>query len=117
MKTDLPSTRIKAILSELFPYGQHTASDLFITVCAYLDEQHQAIQRGNDLIRSMGADMPPQPVQLAEMIYCAFCGLSPPKVKRLIAGPSVYVCDGCVRLLSEIVDEEQAKEAGETSDG
>ncbi len=38
---------------------------------------------------------------------CSFCGKPQDQVKRLIAGPNVYICDECVELCSEIVEEEQ----------
>lgn len=37
---------------------------------------------------------------------CSFCGKSQDQVKRLIAGPEVFICDECVRLCQEIIDEE-----------
>ncbi len=40
-------------------------------------------------------------------LYCSFCGKSQHEVKRLIAGPSVFICDECVDLCNEIIVEEQ----------
>ena len=41
--------------------------------------------------------------------HCSFCGKSQDQVKRLIAGPgAVYICDECVELCREIIDEEVA---------
>ena len=37
---------------------------------------------------------------------CSFCGKSQEQVKRLVAGPGVYICDECIELCSEIIDEE-----------
>ena len=50
----------------------------------------------------------------AELIKCAFCGKSQKQVKKLIAGPGVHICDECIELCNEIVDEEfgQAAEVG-----
>ena len=43
-------------------------------------------------------------------LYCSFCGKSEHEVRKLIAGPSVYVCDECVELCNDIIREElQAK--------
>ena len=39
-------------------------------------------------------------------LYCSFCGKSQHEVRKLIAGPSVYVCDECVELCNEIIREE-----------
>ena len=46
-------------------------------------------------------------------LYCSFCGKSQHEVKKLIAGPSVFVCDECVDLCNEIILEE---ETGSTND-
>lgn len=40
------------------------------------------------------------------MLYCSFCGKRQDQVKRLIAGPHVYICDECIGLCSEIIEEE-----------
>jgi len=39
-------------------------------------------------------------------LYCSFCGKSQHEVKKLIAGPSVYICDECVVLCNDIIDED-----------
>ena len=45
--------------------------------------------------------------------FCSFCGKTQKQVRRLIAGPgSVYICDECVRLCAEIIDEETAPRLG-----
>lgn len=41
-----------------------------------------------------------------KILYCSFCGKSQNDVKKLIAGPSVYICDECVSLCEEIIKEE-----------
>jgi len=41
-----------------------------------------------------------------KLLYCSFCGKSQHEVRKLIAGPSVYVCDECVELCNEIIREE-----------
>ncbi|GAB4401531.1 MAG: ATP-dependent Clp protease ATP-binding subunit ClpX [Rhodoferax sp.] len=43
-----------------------------------------------------------------QTLYCSFCGKSQHEVKKLIAGPSVYVCDECVQLCNEIIRDEVA---------
>jgi ATP-dependent Clp protease ATP-binding subunit ClpX len=43
-------------------------------------------------------------------LYCSFCGKSQREVRKLIAGPSVYVCDECISLCNEIIAEEASKE-------
>ena len=42
----------------------------------------------------------------AELIKCSFCDKSQKQVKKLIAGPGVYICDECIELCNEIIDEE-----------
>ncbi len=45
-----------------------------------------------------------------EQLKCSFCGKSQRQVKKLIAGPGVYICDECIDLCNEIVDEELSEE-------
>ena len=45
-----------------------------------------------------------------KLLYCSFCGKSQHEVKKLIAGPSVYVCDECVELCNDIILEEMEEE-------
>ena len=49
----------------------------------------------------------------ADLLKCSFCGKSQKQVKKLIAGPGVYICDECIDLCNEIIEEELA-EATET---
>ena len=46
-------------------------------------------------------------------LFCSFCGKNQKEVKKLIAGPAVYICDECIQLCSEIIEEENEKEAGD----
>src|ERR1043166_1686290 len=46
------------------------------------------------------------PKQSDNRLKCSFCGKSQDQVKKLIAGPGVYICDECVDLCNEILDEE-----------
>ena len=39
-------------------------------------------------------------------LCCSFCGKSQKEVKKLIAGPTVYICDGCIKLCNDILAEE-----------
>jgi ribosome-binding protein aMBF1 (putative translation factor) len=39
-------------------------------------------------------------------LYCSFCGKSDKEVKKMVAGPMVFICDECVKLVAEIVDED-----------
>ncbi|MBL0942087.1 MAG: ATP-dependent Clp protease ATP-binding subunit ClpX, partial [Alphaproteobacteria bacterium] len=41
------------------------------------------------------------------LLHCSFCGKSQHEVKKLIAGPTVFICDECVELCTDIIREEQ----------
>jgi ATP-dependent Clp protease ATP-binding subunit ClpX len=45
-----------------------------------------------------------------ELLKCSFCGKSQKQVKKLIAGPGVYICDECIDLCNEIIEEEFASQ-------
>jgi len=46
-------------------------------------------------------------------LFCSFCGKNQKEVKKLIAGPAVYICDECIQLCSEIIEEETEKETND----
>ena len=50
-------------------------------------------------------------------LLCSFCGKSQDEVKKLIAGPSVYICDECIQLCNEIIAEEYTQESAEVTAG
>ena len=52
-----------------------------------------------------------------KLLYCSFCGKSQHEVKKLIAGPSVFICDECIDLCNDIIRDEQAAEPEATKDG
>jgi ATP-dependent Clp protease ATP-binding subunit ClpX len=47
-----------------------------------------------------------------KLLYCSFCGKSQHEVKKLIAGPSVFICDECIDLCNDIIRDETAAEQG-----
>jgi ATP-dependent Clp protease ATP-binding subunit ClpX len=47
----------------------------------------------------------------AEVVKCSFCGKTQKQVKKLIAGPGVYICNECIDLCNEIIDEELTGDA------
>jgi ATP-dependent Clp protease ATP-binding subunit ClpX len=51
-----------------------------------------------------------------ELLKCSFCGKSQKQVKKLIAGPGVYICDECIDLCNEIIEEELAETSELTFD-
>src|SRR5210317_2056610 len=50
-----------------------------------------------------------------KLLYCSFCGKSQHEVRKLIAGPSVFVCDECVDLCNDIIREEIQEKDSESS--
>ena len=50
-----------------------------------------------------------------KLLYCSFCGKSQHEVRKLIAGPSVFICDECVDLCNEIIREETSSEVAPDS--
>lgn len=51
-----------------------------------------------------------------KLLYCSFCGKSQHEVRKLIAGPSVFICDECVELCNDIVREELQVQAAASGD-
>lgn len=51
-------------------------------------------------------------VKSARILRCSFCNRTQEEVRKLIAGPSVYICDECIELCNEIIAEEIAQEGG-----
>ncbi len=51
-----------------------------------------------------------------DQFFCSFCGKNQKEVKKLIAGPSVYICNECIKLCSEIIEDEE-KEKTEEAEG
>ncbi|MFN0089511.1 MAG: ATP-dependent Clp protease ATP-binding subunit ClpX [Acidimicrobiales bacterium] len=47
----------------------------------------------------------------SELLKCSFCGKSQKQVKKLIAGPGVYICDECIDLCNEIIEEELSEQS------
>ncbi|WP_372780725.1 ATP-dependent Clp protease ATP-binding subunit ClpX [Litorivivens sp.] len=50
-----------------------------------------------------------------KLLYCSFCGKSQHEVRKLIAGPSVFICDECVDLCNDIIREEIQESSGEAN--
>src|SRR6201993_1297737 len=48
-----------------------------------------------------------------KLLYCSFCGKSQHEVRKLIAGPSVFICDECIDLCNDIIREEASTEPGQ----
>ncbi len=50
-------------------------------------------------------------------LYCSFCGKSQHEVRKLIAGPTVFICDECVELCMDIIREESKSSLVKSRDG
>jgi len=48
-----------------------------------------------------------------KLLYCSFCGKSQHEVRKLIAGPSVFICDECVDLCNDIITEEMQEQTSD----
>ena len=46
-----------------------------------------------------------------KLLYCSFCGKSQHEVKKLIAGPSVFICDECIDLCNDIIRDESSADS------
>jgi len=51
----------------------------------------------------------------SKLLYCSFCGKSQHEVRKLIAGPSVFICDECVDLCNDIIREEVQESSGDAT--
>jgi ATP-dependent Clp protease ATP-binding subunit ClpX len=58
-------------------------------------------ERNDSLVARVG--------ETGDLLKCSFCGKSQKQVKKLIAGPGVYICDECIDLCNEIIEEELAE--------
>jgi ATP-dependent Clp protease ATP-binding subunit ClpX len=52
----------------------------------------------------------------SKLLYCSFCGKSQDEVRKLIAGPSVFICDECVDLCNDIISEEVQESVGQETE-
>jgi ATP-dependent Clp protease ATP-binding subunit ClpX len=51
-----------------------------------------------------------------DQFFCSFCGKNQKEVKKLIAGPSVYICNECINLCSEIIEDEENEKSEESEE-
>jgi ATP-dependent Clp protease ATP-binding subunit ClpX len=61
--------------------------------------------------------MPPSKEDTKNTLYCSFCGKSQHEVRKLIAGPTVFICDECVELCMDIIREEHKTHLVKARDG
>jgi ATP-dependent Clp protease ATP-binding subunit ClpX len=55
-----------------------------------------------------------KPIKQGGRLQCSFCGKNQDDVRKLIAGPTVYICDECIELCNDIIAEEMEEERGKT---
>jgi ATP-dependent Clp protease ATP-binding subunit ClpX len=51
-----------------------------------------------------------------KQLFCSFCGKNQAEVKKLIAGPSVYICDECVSLCNDIIKEDLSEDKNDSEE-
>ncbi len=74
--------------------------------------------RGRALSASKGFNLMAEKAGSDKLLYCSFCGKSQHEVRKLIAGPSVFICDECIDLCNDIIKEEaHADKVGKTHNG
>jgi ATP-dependent Clp protease ATP-binding subunit ClpX len=79
-------------------------ADLGLSRNSNYDKQYDLLVKGKIMANSSGNDS-------KNTLYCSFCGKSQHEVRKLIAGPTVFICDECVELCMDIIREE-TKSAG-----
>ncbi len=65
----------------------------------------------------MSEDRQGRSTDTGKILYCSFCGKSQHEVRKLIAGPSVFICDECVELCNDIIREENKSSLVKQRDG
>src|ERR1700745_394964 len=74
-------------------------------------DQHGGVSEGGSEMSKIGGSDAKNP------LYFSFCGKSQHEVRKLIAGPTVFVCDECVELCMDIIGEENKSSPLNSSDG
>ena len=73
-------------------------------------ETFSAARNGDTMSKSSGSDS-------KNTLYCSFCGKSQHEVRKLIAGPTVFICDECVELCIDIIREEHRTQSVKSKEG
>lgn len=119
---ELNKNRIISIISEMEDIidRESITSAQLLSCAIIIDERNKHIQRlasGRTLhLRepNLTPCAPPRPT--GKELYCSFCGNNQHKVERLIAGPSVYICNECVDLCVDIINEGKSDAEDKNSD-
>ena len=86
------------------------------TYSAHLTKTQKSLEQNpgdRNTENSSSAPERPKKPEKNELLYCSFCGKSQHEVRKLIAGPSVFICDECVDLCNDIITEEMNEQAKE----
>ena len=108
------------LLLALLREGQGLAIEVLVNLGADLGRlREQALQLTSREARDPGPpekpDIRPASTTHQALLHCSFCNESQDKVAKLIAGPGVYICDRCVALCQEILDEQIPPPPGDSS--
>ena len=63
-----------------------------------------------------GIDMEDNTKNSSKLLHCSFCGKNQNEVPKLIAGPSVFICDECVDLCNEIISDELEEKSSKSNE-
>jgi hypothetical protein len=74
-----------------------------------IDERGSVLEGGSEMSKIGGSDS-------KNSLYCSFCGKSQHQVRKLIAGPTVFICDECVELCMDIIGEENKSSLTKSGD-
>ena len=74
-----------------------------------IDERGSVLEGGSEMSKIGGSDS-------KNPLYCSFCGKSQHEVRKLIAGPTVFICDECVELCMDIIGEENKSSLKKSGD-
>src|SRR3954451_10074827 len=73
--------------------------------------RHSRPQRKIRRTRRKKANKFPKMARASNLTMCSFCGKSHAEVRKLIAGPGVYICDSCINVCKRILDKELTEDA------
>lgn len=113
------SSRMRDVLQGAARYAEEKASEVVGTDHLLLALLDDALSEASRIIGALGVEigairarlqsLGEQPERMAMPVQepkCSFCGLAQSAVRKLVAGPGVYICNGCIALCNEIVEAE-----------
>lgn len=111
---ELNKSKIISIISEMEDIinRENMTSEQLLSCAIIIDERNKKIQRlasGRSLhLKEQHLTSCNSQYRDGKKLYCSFCGKYQTEVERLIAGPSVYICDECVDLCVDIINESKS---------